>query len=106
MTQEQLRMQMLAGVITESEYKAKLNEYMNKSKYTEGLQMDQFKKIEEISRYNYNYYVGFEKDLLFGKSDDDNTTEWWIISNGNFYYLGESYANEDELLHLYDSVQT
>jgi len=37
MTQEQLRMQMLAGVITESEYKAKLNEYMNKSKYTEGL---------------------------------------------------------------------
>jgi len=27
MTQEQLRMQMLSGIITEGEYKAKLNEY-------------------------------------------------------------------------------
>ena len=27
MTQEQLRMQMLSGIITEDEYKAKLNEY-------------------------------------------------------------------------------
>ena len=79
---------------------------MNKLKYTEGLQMNQFKNIKEISRYNYNYYIGFEKDLLFGKSDDDNTTEWWIIANGNFHYLGESYCSEDELLHLFDKPLT
>ena len=29
MTQEQLRMQMLAGIITEGQYKAKLNEDLN-----------------------------------------------------------------------------
>lgn len=79
---------------------------MNKAKYTEGLQMEQFKRIEEISHYNYNYYVGFEKDLLFAKSDDNSTTEWWIISNGDFHYLGERYTTENELLHLYDSVRT
>lgn len=79
---------------------------MNTSQYIQGLQMKQFKIIDEISHYNYNYYVGFEKDLLFGKGDDDNTTEWWIISNGNFHYLGESYTNEGDLLYLYDSERT
>jgi len=75
---------------------------MNKKQYKDGLQMGQFKRIEEISSYNYNYYVGFENDLLFAKSDDDNTTEWWLISSGSFYYLGESYTTEDEILHLFD----
>jgi len=32
MTQEQLRMQMLAGIITEDQYKAKLNENYNLDK--------------------------------------------------------------------------
>jgi hypothetical protein len=50
--------------------------------------------------------VGFEKDLLFGKSDDDNTTEWWLISSGNFHYLGESYTSENDLLHLFDKPCT
>ena len=38
--------------------------FMNKAKYTEGLQMAQFKRIEEISHYNYNYYIGFDKNSL------------------------------------------
>ena len=79
---------------------------MNKDKYSEGLQMSQFKIIEEISQYNHNYHIGFDKDLLFGKSDDDNTTEWWVISNVGFHYLGESYCNENNFLHLYDSPRS
>ncbi|MCC7514594.1 MAG: hypothetical protein IT212_07860 [Bacteroidia bacterium] len=79
---------------------------MNKLKYTEGLQMEQFKVINEISHYNHNYYVGFDKDLLFAKSDDDDTTEWWLVSNGNFHYLGESYCSDNDMLHLFDSVRT
>ena len=78
---------------------------MNKDKYTQGLQMEQFKRIEEVSRYNHNYYVGFGKDLLLGKSDDDNTTEWWLISNQTFYYLGESHTSENDTLHVYDKPQ-
>jgi hypothetical protein len=66
--------------------------------------MEQFKQIADISHYNYNYYVGFDKDLLFGKSDDDNTTEWWLISSGAFLYLGESYCSENELLHRYEEL--
>jgi len=75
---------------------------MNKAKYTEGLQMEQFKSIEEISHYNHNYYIGFDKDLLFGKSDDDDTTEWWIVFNGQFHYLGESYITENDTLRLHE----
>ena len=79
---------------------------MTKLKYTEGLQMKQFKFINEIRHYNCKYYVGFDKDLLFSKSDDDDTTLWWLFSSGGFHYLGESYCSENELLHLYDSVRT
>ena len=79
---------------------------MNISKYVQGLQMEQFKRIDEISHYNYNYYIGFDKDLLFAKSDDDDTTEWWLIANGNFYYSGESYCSDNDMLHLYESVRT
>lgn len=80
---------------------------MKKDKYINGLRMEQFKHLPEISHYNHNYYVGFENDLLFGKSDDDKTTEWWLIF-GDYQpiYLGESYCNEYELLHVYDKQQT
>jgi hypothetical protein len=78
---------------------------MNKARYTQGLQMDQFTRIDAISHYNYNYYVGFGSDLLLGKSDDDNTTEWWLIAGEQFHYLGESYCNGGELLHLYTEEQ-
>lgn len=74
---------------------------MAREQYINGLEMEQFKHLPEISDYNYNYYVGFGKDLLFGKSDDDYTTEWWLIV-GDYepIFLGESYSNENEQLHV------
>lgn len=74
-----------------------------KKKYSEGLQMNLFKHISEISSYNNNYYIGLDKDLLFGKSDDDNTTEWFLVLNKEFIYLGESYNSENDVLHIYDN---
>jgi hypothetical protein len=71
------------------------------NKYTNGLQMEQFKHIEQISSYNNNYFIGFDKDLLFAKSDDDNTTEWYLVKNKSFQYLGDSYEGENNILHLY-----
>ena len=49
MTQEQLRMQMLAGIITEGQYKAKLNEV------GEGLKLPAVKQdlIEELEKVGY-----------------------------------------------------
>lgn len=70
-------------------------------KYIDGLDMDSFEHIKEISRYNFNYYNGFDNDLLFGKSDDDNTTEWWLIIGEVNQYLGESHCSDDEKLIRY-----
>lgn len=74
-------------------------------KYEDGLDMKQFVHIPQISCYNHNYYVGFGTDLLFGKSDDDSTTEWWLINGHNSIYLGESNI-DDDILHRYDKRNT
>jgi hypothetical protein len=42
-------------------------------------------------------------DLLHGKSDDDHTTEWFLIRNQEMTYLGESYSFENETLNRYES---
>lgn len=82
---------------------------MNLNKYYDGLLMGQFHLIKEISQYNHNYYVGLDNDLLFARSDDDHTTDWWLIFGENSYYLGQSYSygdGERERLHRFDSVPT
>ena len=40
---------------------------MKETKYKDRLDMRQFRCLHDISFYNNNYYVGFDKDLLFGK---------------------------------------
>ena len=74
-----------------------------KEKYQSGLQMMQFQRLDLISVYNSNYYVGFDNDLLYAKSDDDNTTEWWLVKNLEFIYLGESYTSKNEVLNRYEN---
>lgn len=49
---------------------------MKKEKYISGLDMEQFKHLPEISHYNSNYYLGFDKDLLYGKSDEWQPYNW------------------------------
>jgi hypothetical protein len=52
MTQEQLRMQMLAGIITESEYKAKLNEDEYNDSQAEARLAELANKVfQEVSNY-------------------------------------------------------
>jgi hypothetical protein len=75
-------------------------------KYKNGLDMGEFDHIGIISQYNRNYHVGIDRDLLFAKSDDDNTTEWYLVSGKQFLYLGESYCDEGDLLHRYESERT
>lgn len=70
------------------------------SKYTQGMDMRKLKHIPEISHYNYNYYIGIEKDLLLAISDDDNTTEWYLSKNETFVLFGESYTSELDVLHI------
>ena len=74
-------------------------------KYIDGLDMNQFKHIKDISHYNSNYYVGLDGDLLYGDSDDDNTTEWFVIVGEESCYLGESYCDDNEKLCRYTEQQ-
>lgn len=68
------------------------------TKYRNGMDMTNLKRLREISKYNSNYYVGIDNDLLFALSDDDNTTEWFLISGLNTYFIGNSYTSEGDLL--------
>ena len=75
----------------------------NSLKYTQGFPIhDTFHEnwIEEISNYNSNYYRGFNTDLLYAKSDDNNTTRWYLVRNQEFIFLGESYCDENDILHI------
>lgn len=74
---------------------------MKKDKYIEGTKMDQFRHIPEISNYNSNYYLGFDKDLLFAEANDDRETVWHIIDGIDpEIFLGWSYVDKDEKLQL------
>ncbi len=77
-----------------------------RNKYVDGLDTNQFKIISEVSHYNSNYYVGLDTDLLYAKSDDDNTTEWWLVDNFEFHYLGYSFCSNNEILVRAESPLT
>jgi hypothetical protein len=79
MNKEQLRMQMLAGVITEGEYKAKLNEDENPNRMLELIEMyvgnyfDEgmsaeaaIKKIDQLLQGNLDDY---DKAFMAGEED-------------------------------------
>jgi hypothetical protein len=79
MKKEQLRMQMLSGIITESEYKAKLNENENSNRMLKLIEMyvDNYsdegmsaeaaiKKIDELLQGNLDDY---DKAFMAGEED-------------------------------------
>jgi cell division protein FtsI/penicillin-binding protein 2 len=78
MTQEQLRMQMLAGVITEGQYKEKLEENSDKMKYLE----DALRNVWNMGKDNNP--IDFNK--LAKSIDDDMFT---ILNNALEKYTSE-----------------
>lgn len=79
MTNEQLRMQMLSGIITEGQYKAKLNENENPNRMLELIQMyvdnhfdegmsaeASLRKIDELFQGNLDDY---DKAFMAGEED-------------------------------------
>lgn len=76
-----------------------------KEKYPDLLQMNQFKWIEG-NKCSRNYYLGFGNDMLLAKSDDDDTTKWFLAHNEIFHYLGESRCSRGELLTRYEQPCT
>lgn len=69
-------------------------------KYENGTNIEQFEHIPQISQYNHNYYKGFDNDLLYAESDDDQTTEWYLVNKKggmDFKFIGVSYDGEETL---------
>jgi len=77
MTQEQLRMQMLAGIITESQYKSKLNE--NESIKPIGITVELTNKFKEDMK-KYKNTDGNEGFTSYGSKIE-------LYNNGNRYNL-------------------
>ena len=75
-------------------------------KIYEGLDLTKLYSIKEISYYNHNYYIGFKRnnkvtnDLLFAESDDDNTTEIYLIEGSNSIHIGYCYTSDENKIIL------
>jgi hypothetical protein len=61
----------------------------------DGVEVRTLKRIEGISFYNNNYYEGLEKfcgvkDLLYAKSDDEDSTIWYLVTENGHVPFGYS----------------
>ena len=65
-------------------------------KYKSGVKLKEFEHILAISTYNHNFYKGYDKDLLLLISDDDNTTDWFLLVGKEFVYIGDSFTSEGD----------
>lgn len=77
--------------------------------FPDWMDTNQFVHIKEISCYNNNYY-SHEWKLLFWDSDDDYTTDWYLVINRHFFYLWQSYITLDnkpsDILNRMESMPT
>lgn len=63
-------------------------------------------RIPEISYYCHNYYKDSEDYILFGHSNDDNYTEWWLCDKqgDKLVCFGESFTSEYEEICVFDKI--
>lgn len=75
-------------------------------KYFDGMKMRELRRIDEISHYNFNYFIGIGSDLLFASSNDDDITEWYLIIGKDSYFIGNSYTSSGDILERLDKPYT
>lgn len=62
-----------------------------------------FEHISEMSSYNHNYYKGFDGDILYADSDDDNYTDWYLVMDDEVKSkreFGYSFTSEGDKIHI------
>lgn len=69
------------------------------NKYKSGMSLKDFEKIASISTGNRNFYLGLDKDLLLCISYDDNLTDWFLLVDKEFVYIGDSIASQGDMLN-------
>jgi hypothetical protein len=112
MNKETLRMQMLAGVITESQYKQRLNEGRNMDELINLVKnnfqtiKDNFIKneLEIIDDVEYDDDSEKEEDIEFLNDQMNVSTAEDLINAINERSLGVDLSVEDEVRDLYDEI--
>ena len=98
MNKETLRMQMLAGVITESQYKARLNEEEGKHIYADYSESGGTPEVKFARVLADNVMAGYNR----GSIDDlYSGGEWDDIRNGD---PNDFYASMEESLNTFQSL--
>lgn len=64
-------------------------------KLFDGVSVDDMVHLPDISSYNHNFY-SIDGRLLFGKSDDDNFTEWHWVKGSVVVPIGGSYCSDGD----------
>lgn len=62
----------------------------------DGICEDDMTHLPEVSGYNHNFYVSPRGHLLFGKSDDDNFTQWYWVKGDTVRPIGGSYCSDGD----------
>ena len=63
-----------------------------------------FVHLEDISYYCHNYYKGYDGDILYAESDDDNYTAWYfcdkddIKNEAKHLQFGESFTSSGDII--------
>lgn len=67
------------------------------------VETDDMVRMIDKSWYCHNFYIGGLGDIIFAESDDDNTTEYYFVIDGDNYgkMFAYSYTSEGDILHLY-----
>lgn len=69
---------------------------------------DVLQLIPEVSSYLHNYYIGLhregktDRDLVYAKSDDDNTTAYYLLSGKDCVLFGESFSSGGNVIMYID----
>lgn len=87
------------------DYKSIAKEYTNNKS---SFKNQPWEYLKNKSYYNHNFYKGKYGEIIYAKSDDDNTTEYYFVINGNKYGKLFAYSHctdGDKLNYWFDKME-
>lgn len=79
----------------------------------DGKPLENYKRIDEISYLNSDYYIGelntiqiggeqvpYKHDLIWAECDDDNTRRIFLVREENVFKFGVCWISEEDIIHV------
>lgn len=85
-----------------SKNKQELFDYVQKYNGVTAYDLNQISEPDK-----YTYYESDDGDILCGRSDDDNYTEWWLCDDNRdkLVCFGESFTSKGEIIYVFDKIR-